>query len=200
MLYERDSDRKAARKALGLPKDRIVLGFVGNVRPYKNVPLLIDAFARLPRGVAVLLLAGKQQPPLDCAAIGPELCAEMVIHDAVIEETALPRYLAACDAVVLPFGRILTSGSLMLALSLETPVIVPAVPTLMETVTDRENGLVFSVDDAESLAERLAFFISLGDRERAAMRAAAGQTARLCDWGWIGRQIADRLHALLPTD
>lgn len=199
-LYEGGWDRKAARQAVGLPAERIIFGFIGNVRPYKNVPLLIEAFCRLPRGIAALLLAGKQQPTLDLSGIEPEARAEMVINDTVIEEEVLPLHLAACDAVVLPFGHILTSGSLMLALSLETPVIVPAVDSLLETVVDGENGLVFAADDPDSLAGSLSDFATLGDRERNAMRAAAGRTARLCDWGWIGRHIADRLQALLLTE
>ncbi len=196
-LYEGGRDAHAARLDLGLPADGLVFGFVGNVRPYKNVPLLLDAFARLPRGHAHLLIAGRQQPTLDLSALDPAVCAEVVVRDAVVEETALPLHLGACDAVVLPFGRILTSGSLMLALSLEVPVIVPAVDSLLEVVTDGENGLVFAPDDAAALAGALLAFAALDADERRAMRSAAGRTARACDWGWIGRAVAARLRGLL---
>jgi hypothetical protein len=40
-------------------------------------------------------------------------------------------------------------------------------------------------------------FAALTMRDRRAMRVAAGQTARLGDWGWIGRTVAARLRALL---
>jgi beta-1,4-mannosyltransferase len=126
-LYDGGWDRQSARRDLGLPEDRLVFGFIGNVRPYKNVPLLIEAFSLLPRGQACLLIAGHQEPTLDLSAVDPAVREEMVVHNGVVEETVLPLHLVACDAVVLPFGRILTSGSLMLALSLEVPVIVPAV-------------------------------------------------------------------------
>lgn len=199
MLYDGGWDRQAARRDLGLPEDRLVFGFIGNVRSYKNVPLLIDAFALLPRGQACLFIAGQQEPALDLSAIDPTVRDEMVIHDRVVEETVLPLHLVACDAVVLPFGRILTSGSLMLALSLEVPVIVPAVDSLLEVVADRENGLVFQPDNARSLADRMSQFAAFSVRDRQALRAAAGQTARLCDWGWIGRTVAARLRSLLPA-
>jgi glycosyltransferase involved in cell wall biosynthesis len=199
-LYGGGWDRQAARREMGLPEDRLVFGFIGNVRPYKNVPLLIDAFSRLPRGRACLLIAGKQEPALDLSALDQAVREEMVVRDGLVEETVLPLHLVACDAVVLPFGRILTSGSLMLALSLEVPVIVPAVPSLLEVVADGENGLVFQPDDARSLADRMSEFAALTLRDRRAMQAAAGQTARLGDWGWIGRTVAARLRSLLPAD
>jgi glycosyltransferase involved in cell wall biosynthesis len=198
-LYDGGWDRQAARRDLGLPEDRLVFGFVGNVRPYKNVPLLINAFSLLSRGQACLLIAGQQEPALDLGAVDKAVRDEMVVHARVVEEALLPLHLVACDAVVLPFGRILTSGSLMLTLSLEVPVIVPAVDSLLEVVADGENGLVFQPDDARSLAERMSQFAALSERDRRALRAAAGQTARLSDWGWIGRTVAARLRSLLPA-
>jgi glycosyltransferase involved in cell wall biosynthesis len=69
----------------------------------------------------------------------------------------------------------------------------------MELVVDHENGLLFEPNDAAALARAMQGFAALDDGERRAMRAAAGQTARLADWGWIGRKVATRLHGLLAT-
>lgn len=188
-----------ARRTLGLPEQGVIFGFVGNVRPYKNLPLLVEAFSRLPRGRARLLVAGRQEPPLALDALQPDLLQELVIRDAVVDESLLPHHLAACDAIVLPFSRILTSGSLMLALSLEVPVIVPAVPSLLEVVTDGQNGMVFEPGDAGSLADRMTGMLEASGRQRVAMRRAAGRTARRCDWGWIGRRLGARLAALIEA-
>ncbi len=198
-LYGDRPKPAAARQALGLPEQGVLFGFVGNVRPYKNLPLLLEAFARLPRGRARLLVAGRQDPPLGLDGLDPAVLQELVIRDEVIEESLLPHHLAACDAIVLPFGRILTSGSLMLALSLEVPVIVPAVPSLLEVVTDGQNGMVFEPGDAAALAGRMSALLDASGRQRVAMRRAAGRTARRCDWGWIGRRVGERLLGLLSA-
>jgi glycosyltransferase involved in cell wall biosynthesis len=202
-LYSADLSPAAARTSLGLPEDGVLFGFVGAVRPYKNVPLLVDGFRHLtqaqPTAPLRLMVAGRQMTPLDIAPDDP-MRDRLVLRDGAIPEEALAAHVRACDAIVLPFERILTSGSLVLAMSLGVPVIAPDLPSLGELLDDGVNGLVFPAGDAEALAARMADFVALGADDRARLARNAATTARLNDWAWIGRRVARRVHGLFAPD
>ena len=117
-----------ARAAFGLAADAVVLTFLGLVRPYKNVPRLIETVRALPaeRG-AVLLVAGE---PLDRSlaeeierAAGGDPRVRLRLRHVPDED--VQRFLRAADLVVLPFTDITNSGSALLALSFDRPVLVP---------------------------------------------------------------------------
>jgi glycosyltransferase involved in cell wall biosynthesis len=126
--YTNDSDWASAREALGLAPDRSVIAFVGQIKPYKNVPALARAFAGTTEPHSTLLVAGK---PGD-AAIETELQqlarndSRLVCRLGLIPEESMQHYLNACDLAVFPYREILNSGSAILALSFNRPVLVPA--------------------------------------------------------------------------
>ncbi|BDC53168.1 GDP-mannose:glycolipid 4-beta-D-mannosyltransferase (plasmid) [Bryobacterales bacterium F-183] len=129
--------REAARRELGLEQDGFLFLFFGQVRAYKNVPLLLCEFLALDSGEARLAIAGLPGP---AGAAGQELRAEIEglaagrvhLDLRLIPDDTLEAYLAACDCVVLPYRNILNSGSVLMSLSMGRPVIAPAVGSLPE--------------------------------------------------------------------
>ncbi|MEZ5824348.1 MAG: glycosyltransferase [Geminicoccaceae bacterium] len=199
-IYSVEEDSAAAKKRLGLPDDgKTVFGIIGNIRPYKNAPLLLEAFSALPRGQGRLLLSGRQEPALPLTRLPQAVRSELVMFDSVVSDEDMPTHIAACDVIVLPYRRILTSGSVMLALSLARPVIVPDVPPLRETVRDGETGYLFTPGDSASLRGALARFLDASAVAEARMRDNAVAIADLHDWRWIGRAISSRLKELLAV-
>lgn len=127
-------DRHVARRALGIALDARVFAFAGLIRPYKNVPELVDAFARLVDRDAILVVAG--EPKTSALAAQLEAAAKrdprVRLHLRWIPDDEITTYLAAADLVVLPYREILNSGSAVLALSFDRPVLVPARGSLSE--------------------------------------------------------------------
>ena len=123
-----------ARRNLGISSTAKVVGFIGAVRPYKNLPELIRCFRALGMPEAALLIAGRPLP--DCmksvikklADNDPRISCEL----RFIEDDELQIYFAAADLIVLPFSTILNSGSAMLALSFNRPVLTIAKGALVE--------------------------------------------------------------------
>jgi beta-1,4-mannosyltransferase len=120
--------REEARAGFGIPESAAVVTFLGLVRPYKNVPHLISTVRALPpeRNV-VLLVAGKPlqaglAPEINHAAAGDPRVRLALRH---VPDEDVQRYLRAADLVVLPFTDITNSGSALLALSFDRPVLVP---------------------------------------------------------------------------
>lgn len=134
-VYPNTVNKFDARSRLGLDPDSPVLLHYGLIRPYKSVPNLIKAFQRIPgQSEAVLLIAGKVwDSDLENAIIEQSECLSNVrlkLEWIPFEETQL--YFNACDLVVLPYRQILNSGSALLALGFDRPVLVPDLGVMPE--------------------------------------------------------------------
>jgi glycosyltransferase involved in cell wall biosynthesis len=127
-VYATDVTRADGRARLGLTGNGPVIAFVGRIKPYKGVPGLVRAFAGLAEPEARLVVAGRVETP----ALGAELHAlaaedeRVVLIEGVVPDDELQVLFGAADLVVAPFVDILNSGSVLLALSFDRPVLVPA--------------------------------------------------------------------------
>ncbi len=118
-------ERAAARAELGLDPDGIVLASVGFIRPYKQIPGLVTAFADMSVD-ATLLVAGEPQDgeieaEVRAAADGVD---GVVLDDRWLTEAELTTRIRAADAVVLGYREVNNSGVAILALGLGRPVAV----------------------------------------------------------------------------
>lgn len=127
--YPDEMSREEARSQLNLSPDTTTLLYLGYISPYKNVPSLINVFRNLPvsdRSVT-LLVAGKPDDntlkEAVCTAAGD--AANIQLHLHFIKDEELQVFFKAADLVVLPFEEILNSGSLLLSLSFNRPVLAP---------------------------------------------------------------------------
>ena len=117
--------KPAARIELGLDPERPTIGFVGMIRPYKNVPDLIRTFAELSEPCQ-LVVGGR---PLD-AAVASEVhrAADGVpglrLDTRWLSDAEVATRIRAADVVVLPYEEVHNSGVALLALGLDRPVAV----------------------------------------------------------------------------
>jgi beta-1,4-mannosyltransferase len=123
-----------ARASLNLPLDAPVYAFLGQIRAYKNVPHLIRIFRHLGNPEARLLITGKPESPVIQgqvleAAAGDERVVLKLQH---LPDELVQVHLRACDLVVLPFNDVLNSGSALLALGFDRPVLVPLMGAMGE--------------------------------------------------------------------
>lgn len=173
--------------------------FFGRIQEYKGVDDLLAAFLALPDDVSAhLTVAGQCDDP----ALGSRLRmlarragARIALHLERVPEEEVARLLAAADVIVLPFRRITTSGSAMLALSHGRPLIVPdlaGMASLPSEAVERYSGEIRSLTAA---LERLA---RSDDRTLGAMSAAANRYATSVTW----REIAEAtmIEMLLTLD
>jgi glycosyltransferase involved in cell wall biosynthesis len=187
--------RAAARRRLGLADaDRVVL-FAGTVRPYKNVDALVRAVRALPDPDLRLLVAGVPNEPLpsllrDLAADDPRIRFDF----RFVPSEELAELYAAADLVALPFAEVLNSGSALMALSHDRPVLVPRLGSLID-LAERAGpqwARAFEGElDAPLLAEALAW----------ADGRTGDDAADLAAWDWapIGAATAAFYRALLAS-
>jgi beta-1,4-mannosyltransferase len=125
--------REQARRVLGLESADSVFAFVGRIHAYKNVERLIHEFRSLDDPRARLVVAGQPERELGAslrrAAAGD---ARIDLHLRDIPDDELQVFLGAADLVVLPYERVLNSGTALLALSFGRPVLVPDGPAMAD--------------------------------------------------------------------
>jgi glycosyltransferase involved in cell wall biosynthesis len=152
-------DREEARNELGL--DGFVVLYFGMIRQYKGVPLLIEAFSRLPESMAEqsrLVIAGEDWH--DDKEIGPSLEGSVYKEriryiPEFISDSLVPRYFSAADVVVLPYMRSGGSGVANIAVSQGKSIILSDVPALREGFEGYPGASFFPVGNAALLRDRL---------------------------------------------
>jgi beta-1,4-mannosyltransferase len=163
--YPNEVSRAAAREKLGLDSDSIVFLFLGRIEAYKAVSELIREFKTVPKDLH-LLVAGKPADPETEETIRKEIGAtqNIAFHPGFVAEDRIQFYMNACDAVILPYRDVLTSGAAMLAMSFGRAGIAPRLPGMLELL-DEEGAFIYEPNKPGALAE--------------AIRAAAAQKSEL---------------------
>jgi beta-1,4-mannosyltransferase len=132
--YDLTRERAEARRMLNLPQQSRLLVSAGAIRPYKNIPQLIRSFREREDADSILVIAGKPASPalreeIERAA-GDD--PRVILDLAFLSNENMALWLRAADLVVLPYHSIQNSGSAILALSAERPVLVPDLGAMRE--------------------------------------------------------------------
>jgi len=175
--YPATVGKSSARLRLGIAAEESVVLFFGGISPYKNVPHLIETFQRAALANSTLVIAGCPASQTD-----ERLLLETVkesdriqLHLERIPTDEVQVFFAAADLVVLPFLEIMNSGSAILALSFDRPVLVPDYGSLPElqaqvgpdwvrtyhgqlSVAELESGIVWSQNGKRAPQANLAGF------------------------------------------
>jgi beta-1,4-mannosyltransferase len=177
-VYPNSVDRTTARRRFGFT-DELVFGFIGQIRPYKGLDRLLDAYAevRPTIGPSALLVAGAPGRSPGIEALLQRCASQPGVHleRGEVPDEELQDVFAAVDVVVLPYLGGLNSGLLHLAQSFRRPVVCPASGCLPEAI-DRGAGIVFDADGLAA-ALRAAASMDLPAAGRLAGRRAASFTA-----------------------
>jgi glycosyltransferase involved in cell wall biosynthesis len=176
------------------PSATRTLLFFGKVIAYKGVEDLLDAACRLPADLDVRIvvagecLDGDLRERIETLAgrVGErvELRLERIADDEVT------RLMSDADAVVLPFRRVTTSASALLAMEHGRPLVLPDLPAF----EDLPDDAVLRYDGAtEGLAEAIAEIASWEDDRL----SHAGSASRAYTDGLSWTEAADRTVAAL---
>jgi glycosyltransferase involved in cell wall biosynthesis len=179
--------KRLSREKHQLPQDQFIYLYFGRLRDYKNVEQLVQEFLALNEPDALLLIAGfcganeeRRQWLLEVAAAHKNIRLDL----RHVPEATLFEYLEACDLVVLPFKKILNSGSVMMALSADRPVVAPHIGSVAEVADQVGRDWLISYDGAFDRQALVAGRI-------AASKARSPLDLSFFDWQPIARQTAD---------
>ncbi|MBR5407636.1 MAG: glycosyltransferase [Lachnospiraceae bacterium] len=167
--------------------DKLTFAFIGRIRPYKNVDILIKAFNSIGDNTdSRLLLAGGIHPNDYRKKIENLLNDrdDIVLFPYDIGSMEMARFLGMADVIVLPYSlrSSMNSGSMMMAFSYHKTVIIPDI-CMADDFPD-EQIFMYHYDSAEEHVERL---------KDSMMTAYALGTVKLKEKG-------DRLYNLVEKD
>lgn len=179
---------EAARAILGLPNTGKVYLNLGMLRPYKGIERLLQTWRDHPEVTAnhTLLIAGKALGD----AYGQQLVQQVaevkgvVLHQGFVEDHLIAVYFSAANVVVLPFENILTSGSLILAMSYGKPIIAPRLPGMTETL-GTATELLYDPRNEQGLFQAIQQSTQI---DLNAMSQKVHQACHQLDWGKIGEK------------
>lgn len=189
----RPRDQGAARSALDLPADAVVLLFAGRIQPLKAPDVLLHATAELLRlrpelreRLVVPIVGGPSGTGLERPTALANLADELGIADVVrfvppVPQTELARWYAAATLVAVPsynesFGLVAVEAQASGA-----PVVAAAVGGLTTVVRDGHSGLLVPSHDPVHWARALESVVTDPAR-RDRLAAGALEQARLFSW------------------
>jgi beta-1,4-mannosyltransferase len=174
--YKHDITRVQARRALGIPDGAFVHLFFGACKSYKRIDALVSAFRKGPLGDYLVIAGRFQEPAYEkqiLALIGGD--SRVIMNSGFIEDDDVQTYLRACDAVVVPYREILTSGTAILAMSFGRPIVSIRAGFLIDVV-DATTGLLFDAEDPTGLDDALRRIRDMQFDESAILARARGYT------------------------
>ena len=189
--YPDEIDRQAARARLNLPDDHTVILFFGQVRPYKGVLDLVEAFRSVSVPNSTLVIAGN---PMNQEAAD-------LMHEAVagadnirfvpgfVADEDIQVYMSAAHACVLPYKDILTSGAAILAMSFGKAILAPRLGCFTDML-DASHSILYDLHRPDALSEALAQ-AGRSPRELDEMGRKNKELADTLSWDGIARQTLD---------
>jgi glycosyltransferase involved in cell wall biosynthesis len=174
-------ERAAARRRLGIEGPLVL--FLGLVRRYKGVDLLLRAAPQIAKGSgARVAVVGESFP--DAADVEKMLAegaarGEILRRNAYVPEPEMDDWLAACDLLVLPYRKIAGSAIAARAIGAGCPMAAARVGSLAETVVPGVTGELFDAGDTDGLARAVATILARG---REAYRPGLEEAAQRNTW------------------
>lgn len=171
-------DRTAARTRLGLAPEGLIVGIVATLRSWKGHLYLLEAFAKLARPDATLLIVGEgpMRGPIEAKVAELRLARRVRL---VGQQDRPEDWLRTLDIFCLPsYANEGVPQAIVQAMMTGLPVVTTPVGAILEAVSDGETALVVPPKDASALAgaiDRLLQDPDLTARLGAAARDRASQ-------------------------
>lgn len=151
--------KEQAREYLGIPEEKKVILFFGQIKKVKGLDILIKAFINLVNNTndknLMLLVAGKvwednfdqYQEIIDESEVKEQIRLDI----KYIPDNEICDYYCAADINVLPYKEVYQSGVVHLAYAYNKAVIATNVGSFPEVVVDGKSGLLVEKDNINEL-------------------------------------------------
>jgi glycosyltransferase involved in cell wall biosynthesis len=181
----------------------IELLLFGQIKPYKGVDILLEAFAHLPRNWREhcrLRIVGRPQMEMEpiFALVERLDLARLVEFDLrFIGEDEIGGILRAADIHMFPYTEIDASGVLMLALGVGKPIIASNIGYFCELLEDGVHGALVPPGNVEALSAAMITLIADPVRRLEMGANVAELRNAIPGWDLIGEQTLDLYNTLI---
>lgn len=144
------------RDIMEVDTNKLTFTLIGHIRPYKGVLDLIKAFKlKGDSGKSQLLISGRVSTNAELDVINREIegFSSIIFKPGFIKDSEMQGYLKCSDIMVYPYKNILTSGALILGMSLKKTCIASDVGSMSEFL--EEDFMFNSIESLASLLSKL---------------------------------------------
>jgi glycosyltransferase involved in cell wall biosynthesis len=196
-------------QALGLPADLrqgVVIGFVGSLKPWHGVDVLIQAFARAhqiePRLHLLVVGEGPRLEHLRSEARVLGL-SDHIYFTGAVPHHLIPKCIALMDITVAPYrhqSRFYFSPLKILEyMAMGKPVVATRQGQVSELIVHERNGLLCEPESVESLADAVIRLVHDPDLQRRLGQSAAATVADGHSWWHVANLVTHLADSLLST-
>jgi len=185
-------DRAAARRALDLPPEAILIGIVATLRSWKGHRFLLDAFAGIERQDCILVIVGDGPQRANLESQIARLNVGDRVRMAGNQPDVLP-WLHALDIFALPsYANEGVPQALVQAMLCGLPCVTTDMGSIGEAAVIGETALVVAPQDADALRQAVARLIA-----SPGLGLALGQAARThCEKRFSFEHMLDRMEGV----
>jgi glycosyltransferase involved in cell wall biosynthesis len=196
-------DAQIYRTQIGAKTEDFLITYFGLWNRSKGIEILLEAVANLQQKaipIRLVLIGGLGASDPTNAAYAEEIhqliqkyALQSVIHEVgYLDEAEVGAYLAASDAVALPYtdGASYRRGSLMAAVQYKTAIVTTIPQTRIPAFKDGENMLLVAPEDTDALEEAL-LRLHKSSELRNHLREGTTELSRLFDWSHIAQDTID---------
>ncbi len=175
--------------------------FVGRIRPYKGLSILLKAYREVAKTHDVpLVVAGSGELSSEEYSLLKDLAARPVyLVNRWLDSGEIAALTTSARFVVLPYTSATQSGVIPLASAFGVPAIASSAGGIAEQVVDERTGFLVPAGDVEALTQVLERAISLDEESYRRMSERCAEHAR-DNWGWeaLAARVLD-FSASLPS-
>jgi len=178
---------------------RFVVAFVGSLKPWHGIDVLLDAFAKLTRTTpkAHLLVIGDGPLKSRVDEVARELGPERVTVAGAVPHQLVPAWLDRAHVGVAPYPQLadfyFSPMKVVEYQAAGLAVVASDIGHLRQQINDMETGLLVGPGDATQLAGALARLARQPELMSRLGRQARSQVLEQCTWA----QVADRVTDLM---
>ena len=186
--------------------DKKIIGFVGWIDPWDNMPWLINAFKKiesLDDNVVLMIVgdfAGKNTAGKDelIELIKKSNLLSKIIFTGKIEREIIPQYIAAMDICLIPDSNPFGSPVVLLEfMAMGKPVVAPILDPITDVIEDEYNGVLFKQRDEEDFKERIMELLSEPELRQKIGKNARAKILNERTWQANAREISNYINKVI---
>lgn len=200
-IYEHEKPQEDAgslRSKYGFKEDDHIVLFLGLVRDYKGVDILIDALNDImkERDRIRPFIVGEFYTDKSklLNRIDNNVRNRFTIMDEFVSEEAMAEILTLSDLMVLPYKEASQSGVLANAIYFNLPALVSDQPGLSEHLKHRHNGMICRPRDAQDLRKKIEAYFDEGLKEKLSHNLEP--LKKDLSWEKFGRKLLQEIKSL----
>lgn len=198
--YVEICSKKLSREYLGLPMDKDIILFFGQIKKVKGVDVLLRALNKLKDkfpNIYIVIAGSVWKMDFDeCQEIIDNGKLDTVVRTDMkyVPDEEVKYYYSACDACVLPYTDVYQSGVIQLAYGYKKPVVATSLPAFTQFVKEGKTGFVAEPGDIMSLANAISRALSNKQQFESIGENGYELVRKNLDWNVLADRIAKECY------